>query len=226
MSIMKPYFDVLSEVFHYGRIQNNKRTGAQCRVLTGQQMKFDLSKGFPALTSRKLPIKNTIAEMLGFFRGYTSAKDFRELGCSFWNANANETKAWLNNPIRKGEDDVGEIYGALWNQWDTYKFIKKDELTDSKREYLVSKGWVIISSNYIDSISVGQPGIYYIFLNRINQLEAAVEKIMTDPSDRRIIVTGWNPGLIDFQSLPSCHMTYTFTPFEEEGIMDVTMHQR
>ena len=51
--------------------------------------------------------------MLGYLRGYSSAAQFRELGCNTWNANANENEAWLNNPYRLGEDDMGMCYGVL-----------------------------------------------------------------------------------------------------------------
>ena len=171
---MWPVHHLLQNVLEHGRRQFNKRTGAECRVLTGEQLKFDLSKGFPALTTRKLFLKTTISEMIGFWRGVTSAKDFRELGCKFWDVNANETKAWLENPIRKGTDDVGNIYGALWNNWETFKFIKATPENNVKINYLIEKGWERVSDNYIDHVSVGEPGVYSILVKQINQLEEAI----------------------------------------------------
>lgn len=226
LSQMWPVHHLLQNVLNHGKRQFNKRTGAECRVLTGEQLKFDLTKGFPALTTRKLPFKGTIAEMIGFFRGVTSAKDFRELGCKFWDQNANETKAWLENPIRKGTDDVGNIYGALWNNWETFKFIPVGEENNTKIKYLLEHGWNYVSDNYIDCESVGEAGIYTIVQRQINQLEAAVRTIMINPSDRRIIVTGWDPGEYDFQSLPACHMDYRFVPFEDDKTMDLVMTMR
>lgn len=228
-SQMKQVHDLLERVLKYGKIQINKRTNSECRVLTGEQLKFNLADGFPALTTRKLFLKSTIAEQVGFFRGLTSAKDFRELGCGFWDTNANETKAWLENPIRKGTDDVGNIYGALWNNWETFKFIKNDENSSKANviiNYLQERGWEYVSDNYIDHPSIGDPGIYSIMMKQINQLEEAVRKIMTDPSDRRIIITGWDPGQYDFQSLPACHMDYRFIPFEDDKTMDLVMTMR
>jgi thymidylate synthase len=58
-----------------------------------------------------------IGELLGFIRAVDNAADFRALGCPFWDANANETEAWLNNPNRKGEDDLGRIYGVQGRHW-------------------------------------------------------------------------------------------------------------
>ena len=62
--------------------------------------------------------------MLGYFRGYDSAKQFRSIGCNTWNANANENIAWLNNPNRFDEDDLGRIYGVqgrFWTNSDQYQ---------------------------------------------------------------------------------------------------------
>lgn len=209
-----------------GKKQFNKRTGAETRVLVGEQLKFDVSEEFPALTTRKLPLKSAIAEMVGFFHGVSSAKDFRELGCKFWDMNANETKAWLENPLRKGVDDVGNIYGVLWNNWESFKFIPASIENNAKIQYLLSKGWIYVSDNYIDCESIGEPGVYTILQRQINQLEEVVRKIMTDPSDRRIIVTGWDPAEYDFQSLPACHCDYKFTPFESDKTMDLVMTMR
>jgi thymidylate synthase len=64
----------------------------------------------PILTTKKAYWKSAIAEMIGYLRGYTSAADFRALGCNTWNANANENEAWLKNPHRKGVDDMGRAY--------------------------------------------------------------------------------------------------------------------
>ena len=55
--------------------------------------------------------------MLGYLRGYNSAADFRELGTKTWDANANVNEAWLNNPVRKGEDDMGRVYGVQGRSW-------------------------------------------------------------------------------------------------------------
>lgn len=217
---MQPYKDLLQEILRNGHVQHNKRTGSECKVVVGTQMKFDLSLGFPALTLRKIPIKSIIAELLGFFRGYTSAKQFRDLGCTFWDQNANETKAWLDNPLRKGEDDLGVIYGSNWTNWVSRQVVKSDWLGDPehhlKMEYLRSQGW---------EIGVSHEGGTLV-TKRINQLEDVVRRIMTDPSDRRILLTGWNPGVTEMQSIPACHLSYKFVPFEGPRVMHLVMDMR
>jgi thymidylate synthase len=55
--------------------------------------------------------------MLGYLRGYDNAVDFRAIGCRIWDANANDNKDWLNNPHRKGDDDMGRVYGVQGRRW-------------------------------------------------------------------------------------------------------------
>jgi len=107
---MKQYLDIAEKCLAGTRKSN--RTGIDTVGYMGDMAKYDLGEGFPAVTSKKLAYRQIIAEMLGFIRGYTNAADFRKLGCKVWDANANENKDWLNNPYRKGKDDLGAIYGA------------------------------------------------------------------------------------------------------------------
>jgi thymidylate synthase len=55
--------------------------------------------------------------LLGYLRGYDNAAQFREIGCKTWDANANQNQAWLNNPARKGTDDMGRVYGVQGRNW-------------------------------------------------------------------------------------------------------------
>ena len=97
-----------------GEWVENERTGHKCLTVINHDITYDVAGGdFPLVTTRKSFWKAAIAEMLGYLRGYNSAKDFRDIGCNTWNANANKNEAWLNNPNRKGEDDMGFVYGAV-----------------------------------------------------------------------------------------------------------------
>ena len=119
---MKQYLDLCREVLLKG-VEKPNRTGINTIGIHGAMMKFDLSEGFPAVTTKKLAWRQSIAEMLGFLRGYDNAEDFRRLDCRVWDANANKNKQWLNNPNRKGEDDLGRIYGVQARRWRTGNFI-------------------------------------------------------------------------------------------------------
>lgn len=88
----------------------NARTGKKC--LTIPNLTFTYDK-LPLITTKQVFYKTAINELLGYIKGFTSAEDFRKIKCGTWNSNANKTKAWLDNPLRKGEDDMGKVYGAI-----------------------------------------------------------------------------------------------------------------
>lgn len=225
-TIMQPYDELLSEILYHGETQFNKRTGSECKVIVGTQQKYDLRQGFPILTTRRVPIRSIIGELLGFFRGYTNAKDFRNLKCGFWDINANSTQSWLDNPMREGTDDLGRVYGSQWTDWEAVRLMPvspKSNLTD-QIAYLGKKKWH--TETHVFSSNSNYPdGQYILATKRINQLEDVVKRVMTDPSDRRIVLTGWNPAGADFQALPACHMSYKFTPMQS-GVMHVVMDMR
>ena len=113
---MKQYLDLLQKVLDEGEWQQN-RTGVPTKRIDGAMLEFDLTQGFPAITSKKLAFNAVKGELLGFIRGYDNAAAFRNLGCKVWDQNANENAAWLNNPHRKCTDDLGRIYGQQWRGW-------------------------------------------------------------------------------------------------------------
>lgn len=114
---MNNYYSLLEEILNNGERVKNGRTGEVVRRVFGRRLEFDMADGYPLLTGRFIPWKAIINEMLGFMRSFTSAAHFRELGVNVWNANANETEEWLNNPLREGEDDLGRIYGVQARNW-------------------------------------------------------------------------------------------------------------
>jgi len=115
---MKEYIDLCKRVINEGHWIENERTGKRCLTVINADFEYDVSKGIlPILTTKKSYWKAAIAEMLGYLRGYTSAADFRAIGCNTWNANANENEAWLKNKFRTGEDDMGRCYGAQGRDW-------------------------------------------------------------------------------------------------------------
>lgn len=115
------YLNALKRVVNEGVDIHNDRTGKFCRTIINVDFEYDVgNKEFPLVTTRKTFWKQAIAELLGYLRGYTSAEQFRSLNCNTWNANANENQAWLNNPNRKGTDDMGLVYGAVGRNWPKY----------------------------------------------------------------------------------------------------------
>ncbi|MBF4354985.1 thymidylate synthase, partial [Vibrio anguillarum] len=107
------YEDLCRRVIDEGIWIENDRTGKRCLTVINADLEYDLTANeFPLVTTRKAFWKSAIAEMLGYLRGSDNAADFRKLGTKTWDANANQNEAWLNNPHRKGEDDMGRVYGV------------------------------------------------------------------------------------------------------------------
>ena len=112
----------IQDVLTNGSWQDN-RTGIRTLSIPGAMMRFDLQKGFPAVTTKRLAFKSVVGELCGFLRATRSAADFRALGCKVWDQNANENADWLANPFRTGPDDLGPVYGVQWREWPAYKLI-------------------------------------------------------------------------------------------------------
>ena len=115
---MKQYLDLCQRIIDDGVWVSNERTGKRCLTLINADLEYQVGKNeLPIITTRKSFYKAAIAELLGYIKGYDNAADFRALGTPTWNANANENEAWLNNPHRKGEDDMGRVYGVQGRAW-------------------------------------------------------------------------------------------------------------
>ncbi|MEW7976047.1 MAG: thymidylate synthase [Candidatus Sedimenticola endophacoides] len=115
---MRQYLDLCRRIIEEGRWVENRRTGKRCLTVINADLTYDVGRNvFPLVTTRKSYWKPAIAELLGYLRGYSSAADFRALGTRTWDANANSNRAWLENPHRKGEDDMGRVYGVQGRAW-------------------------------------------------------------------------------------------------------------
>ncbi|GEK14147.1 thymidylate synthase [Aliivibrio fischeri] len=115
---MKQYLDLCQRIVDEGTWIENERTGKRCLTVINADLTYDVENGvFPLVTTRKSFWKAAVAEMIGYIRGYDNAEDFRKIGTKTWDANANLNDAWLNNPHRKGDDDMGRVYGVQGRSW-------------------------------------------------------------------------------------------------------------
>ncbi|MBI2639817.1 MAG: thymidylate synthase [Candidatus Sungbacteria bacterium] len=110
---MKQYLDSLKYILENG-VDKPNRTGIPTRAVFGMQMRYKMSDGFPAITTKKLAFNPVKAELLWFLQGSSDVKKLNELGARIWDANA-EAPYW--KPKARFNGDVGRIYGVQWRSW-------------------------------------------------------------------------------------------------------------
>jgi thymidylate synthase len=123
----RQYIDLCNRILSEGHWVKNDRTGKRCLTVINADMEYTV-EDFPLSTLRKSYWEPAIAEIIGYLRGFDNAQYFSDLGANTWFNNANKSKAWLSNPNRKGENDMGRVYGVQLRGWENFKGERFDQL--------------------------------------------------------------------------------------------------
>lgn len=205
---MKQYLDALKQVLEQGT-EKSDRTGVGTISLFGMQQRYDLSKGFPAVTTKKLAWRSVVSELLWFIEGSGDERRLRELlhgsrdseKSTIWTANAT-APYWQKKSEFEG--DLGRVYGVQWRHWRTPEVVKGGSITNDFGHSFSIEGGVTI--------------------NETDQLLNLIKGIKKDPHGRRHILSAWNPGELDAMALPPCH---TFAQFYvNNNKLSCQMYQR
>lgn len=172
------------------------------------QQRYDLSKGFPAVTTKKLAWRACVGELLWMIEGSGDERRLAEIThgsaegkVTIWTPNA---LAGYWKPKAKYDGDLGRVYGVQWRHWRVPVEHQAETFKDS------------FGATY------NRQGTLHI--EEVDQLVQLIEGIKADPYGRRHILTAWNPGELDSMALPPCHCFAQF--YVADGRLSCQMYQR
>ena len=201
---MKQYLDLLTRIKTEGAVKTD-RTGTGTKSVFGHQMRFDLSQGFPLLTTKKVFLKGIIHELLWFLNGDTNIKYLVDNGVHIW------------------DNDAYRYYNELC--------VKEGVLPVAMDEFLRAAQEGIDSP--IDGYKFGDLNHVYGYQWRswprpngevIDQIQQTVDLIKNNPDSRRIIVSAWNVADVEKMALPPCHTLFQF--YVADGKLSCMLYQR
>lgn len=201
---MQQYLDLLQDILNNGE-EKEDRTGVGTISVFGRQLRFDLTKGFPAVTTKKLAWKSVVSELLWFIEGSNDERRLAEIlygrkdseRDTIWTGNA-QAAYWREKAKFSG--DLGRVYGVQWRHWNKY-----NEQQDFGPAHRGGRRLAVDKTE-------------------VDQLANLIEGIKTDPNGRRHILTAWNVAELDQMALPPCHVLAQF--YVSKGKLSCHMYQR
>jgi len=211
---MRQYLDLLQDILDHG-IDHDDRTGVGTRSVFGRQLRYDLSKGFPLVTTKKVFMRSIIHELIWFLSGSTNIKYLVDNDVHIWDE-------WPFQGYLK-TNELEEKFPMYSEEW-TAK--KKEFIEKMKTDESFAKEWGDLGPVYGKQWTAweGSDG------TKINQIEQIQKMIKNNPNSRRIIVSGWN--VADLQSNikskiaapPPCHTIFHFHVLD--GKLSCQLYQR
>jgi thymidylate synthase len=190
---MKQYLELLQDILDNGEIKDD-RTGIGTISVFGRNLRFDLRRGFPSVTTKKLAWKACVGELLWFIEGSQDERRLAEIThgskegtVTIWTPNAH-APYWKDKAEYVG--DLGRVYGVQWRHWQTPIVHKNETFKDDFGNEYNRHGSVHIKET--------------------DQLKNLLEGLVKDPNGRRHIINAWNAGELDQMALPPCHVMSQF----------------
>jgi thymidylate synthase len=195
----KQYITLLQDILDNG-VTKSDRTGTGTISVFGRQIRHSMKDGFPLITTKRIPFRLVMVELLWFLRGDTNIKYLIDNDCHIWDGDAyrNYLNTYKGNFEMDMEEfveaiktnpefadvygDLGPVYGKQWRSWEYRK-------------------------NYPDGTYTGVRG-------EIDQIENLINDLKTNPDSRRLMVNAWNPANLEESVLPPCH--YGFQVYTRE----------
>lgn len=231
------YLELLKDIIDNGKIKKN-RTGVDTIGVIGRTMRFSLENGnFPLLTTKKTFFKGICHELLWFISGNTNVKYLDDNGVKIWNDNAKDFWNRVSERkeiLSKEADIIHSKIKDLTQQTITYNsnndIEKVRELQSLIEDLEIEYYQTTNALDWMEDIREGDLGPVYGSQWRnfnghgCDQLQIAIDTIRNSPDSRRIIVSAWNPLVLDRVALPPCHCFFQF--FVEGDELSCLMYQR
>jgi thymidylate synthase len=208
MNIERDYLRLLKDILDNG-VKKEDRTGTGTISVFGRQIRHRMSEGFPLLTTKKMPFKTIVTELLWFLRGDTNIKYLVDNNCHIWDGDA------FANYYRNFEKYLNTLSEGSEVEFiiDKDKFINKIKTDDE-----FAKKWGELGPVYGKQWRKWSHEAGEINKGGVDQIAALINDLKTNPDSRRLMVNAWNVGELNLMTLPPCH--YGFQVYTRELNLD------
>jgi len=222
---MKQYHELLQTILDYW-VMKDDRTGTGVQSYFGMQARYDLRDWFPLVTTKKTFLRIIIVELIWLIRGETNIKYLVDRNCHIWDE-------WpFQNYLEK--NNLAEKYPKYSPEWleEKKKFIEKIKTLPSNDDFVVTWGdlgpvyghqWRNFNGWHTHAFKTGNTDTANTW---VDQLKHVIETLKNNPTDRRIIVSAWNPTQKDDMLLPPCHAFFQFNVDISNNLLHLQLYQR